>query len=92
MGESVKIGESISLLARKKNITQGQIAAATGLSRISINRFFRGHTHVGADDFLLILKCLDIDLVKYITESIVSELQPVQREKHELLSLSRTAR
>lgn len=72
-----KVGERISILAKVQGKTQHEIALQTGMSRISVNRFFNGHTEVRAGDAVRILEYLGIDveaLIKQKTEDIFNHI------------------
>lgn len=75
MGDSLTINQAVALLAKRKNMTQEELAKRAGISRISVNRFFRGHTQIRADDLTNILAYLDIDLKKLITEKFISSAE-----------------
>ena len=62
MPEKTSIGERLALIARGQKVTQDNIAKQMGISRISVNRFFRGHTDLRATDFVRLLSILHIDL------------------------------
>ena len=64
------IGKTISLLAKKNGITQDKIARDAGISRISVNRFFRGHTQLKAKDFTVICKAVGVDIEGQLVEAL----------------------
>lgn len=79
-GREKKVGERISILAKVQGKTQHEVAAHCGMSRISVNRFFNGHTEVRAGDTVRILQYLGIDveeLIRKRAESIFSNNLPV---------------
>ena len=75
MGDGLTFNQAVALLAKRKNMTQEQLAKLAGMSRISVNRFFRGHTQIRADDLTNILAHLDIDLKKMITDKFISSAE-----------------
>lgn len=68
----VNIGEILSAIAKYKGMSQQQIADECGVSRISINRFFRGHTEVKAGDFVDVCKVLGIDVLGQIRSELLN--------------------
>jgi transcriptional regulator with XRE-family HTH domain len=66
------IGTALGLLAKKKNITQEAVAKSVNISRISVNRFFRGHTQIRATDFTRVCLLLGVDIEKQINDQLIS--------------------
>lgn len=64
------IGELLAQLARRKGFSQGRIAEKMDVSRVSINRFFKGRSSIRTRDLLSLLKLLDIDLEQLIQERL----------------------
>ena len=60
--ESRTIGIRLSELARIKGVKQSEIADRCRISRISINRFFKGHSELKASDLRNVLSVLGIHL------------------------------
>jgi hypothetical protein len=56
------IGPKVALLASKLRVKQTEIAEGCGISRISVNRFFRGRSEIRASDLVKVLETLGIDL------------------------------
>lgn len=64
------LGRLLGRLAKKKKVKQTDLAHKTNISRISINRFFRGKSEVRASDLVQILLHLGIDLEGQIQEDL----------------------
>jgi len=64
------LGKKLSKLAKRKGLTQEEIANKCEVSRISVNRFFREHTELRANDFKRLLSTLGIDLDTMIDRAI----------------------
>lgn len=60
------IGPSLGRLAKLKRKKQTDLAKSCGISRISINRFFRGKSEIRASDLIKLLSELGIDLEQMI--------------------------
>lgn len=60
--ENTGLGSKLSHLAKLKGITQGELALKTGVSRITINRFFTGKSEIKAGDLSRLVGILGIDL------------------------------
>jgi transcriptional regulator with XRE-family HTH domain len=52
----------LSVLAAAKGVKQTALAKSCNLSRVSINRFFRGKSFIGGRELVQILHALGIDL------------------------------
>ena len=74
MNEQTKIGVTLSLLARKNGVTQTDVATAIGISRISVNRFFRGHTQLRAEDFIKVCRFLGVNIEMAIHAKLFPEV------------------
>lgn len=57
-----EIGPKVAQLASKMKVKQTRIANSCEISRISVNRFFRGRSEIRASDLVNVLKVLGIDL------------------------------
>lgn len=68
------IGPQVAQLANRLKVKQTRIAQDCEISRISVNRFFRGRSEIRASDLVNVLKVLGIDL----EEEIERRLQPAQ--------------
>lgn len=62
------ICQKLSFLCKIMGKTQDDLAKETKMSRITINRFFTGHTRI--QNLEEVLKALDIDLGKVIDDRI----------------------
>ena len=69
-----ELGPLISVLANIKGIKQTALASACSLSRITINRFFKGHSEVCAEDLAQILSHLGFDLRSQIKNQLADHL------------------
>lgn len=68
------IGPQVAQLANRMKVKQTRIAQDCEISRISVNRFFRGRSEIRATDLVNVLKVLGIDL----EHEIQRRLQPPQ--------------
>lgn len=68
------LGPLIGKLSKKLKIKQTDLAKKTSISRISVNRFFRGKSEVRASDLAEILRLMGIDLEAQISERLKTEL------------------
>ncbi len=60
--ENDAIGPRVAQLANRMKVKQTRIAQDCEISRISVNRFFRGRSEIRATDLVNVLKVLGIDL------------------------------
>ncbi len=67
-----QIGPRVAKLASRMKVKQTRIAQDCEISRISVNRFFRGRSEIRASDLVNVLKVLGIDL----ESEIQKRLQP----------------
>ncbi len=67
-----QIGLRVAQLANRMKVKQTRIALDCEISRISVNRFFRGRSEIRASDLVNVLKVLGIDL----QQEIEKRLQP----------------
>lgn len=72
--EDTTIGPRVAQLASRLKVKQTRIAQDCEISRISVNRFFRGRSEIRATDLVNVLKVLGINL----EEEIEKRLQPGQ--------------
>lgn len=70
--EDTQIGPRVAQLASRLKVKQTRIAQDCEISRISVNRFFRGRSEIRATDLVNVLKVLGINL----EEEIEKRLQP----------------
>lgn len=75
--EDSDIGEKLATLAKSKGLSQGRLAEKIDVSRVSINRFFKGKSSIRTKDLVLLLKVLDIDLEDLISQKLQSEMDGV---------------
>lgn len=61
-----KFGQQVAQLANRMKVKQTRIAQDCEISRISVNRFFRGRSEIRATDLVNVLKVLGIDLEREI--------------------------
>ena len=61
-----KLGLQVAQLASRLKVKQTRIAQDCEISRISVNRFFRGRSEIRATDLVNVLKVLGIDLEQEI--------------------------
>ncbi|MCC7403603.1 MAG: helix-turn-helix transcriptional regulator [Bdellovibrionales bacterium] len=61
-----KLSTKLAFLAGMMKISQVEMAQRCGLSRITVNRFFRGHTQIKAGDLVEVMETLGIDLEKLV--------------------------
>lgn len=61
-----KLGPQVAQLANRMKVKQTRIAQDCEISRISVNRFFRGRSEIRASDLVNVLKVLGIDLQQEI--------------------------
>ncbi len=72
--EDTKVGQQLAQLATRMKVKQTRIAHDCEISRISVNRFFRGRSEIRATDLVNVLKVLGIDL----EQEIQRRMQPSQ--------------
>ena len=66
MDDESLIGPRVAALANRLKVKQTRIAQDCEISRISVNRFFRGRSEIRATDLVNVLKVLGIDLEEEI--------------------------
>ncbi len=74
--ERRRLGQQLSVLANLKGVSQVSLAKNCGISRISINRFFRGRSELKANDLLRLLTLLGIDIHREIEVRLKTDLMP----------------
>ncbi|MCB0407615.1 MAG: helix-turn-helix domain-containing protein [Bdellovibrionales bacterium] len=74
------IGEKLATLAKSKGYSQGRLAEEIDISRVSINRFFKGKSSIRTRDLIQLLKVLDIDLEDLIAQKVASMGVPSEDE------------
>lgn len=68
--EQDQIGPRVAKLASRMKVKQTRIAQDCEISRISVNRFFRGRSEIRATDLVNVLKVLGIDLESEIQKRL----------------------
>lgn len=68
--EEDSIGTRVAQLANRMKVKQTRIAQDCEISRISVNRFFRGRSEIRATDLVNVLKVLGIDLEQEIQKRL----------------------
>lgn len=69
------VGRKLAVLARLKGLSQGRLAQACGISRVSVNRFFCGKSELRASDLSQILESLGIDLEDLIDRQLLRAMK-----------------
>lgn len=69
------IGPQVAQLANRMKVKQTRIAQDCEISRISVNRFFRGRSEIRASDLVNVLKVLGIDLQQEIDKRLTPPTQ-----------------
>ncbi|MGE3388120.1 MAG: helix-turn-helix domain-containing protein [Bdellovibrionales bacterium] len=72
--ERRRLGQQLSVLANIKGVSQVTLARQCKISRISINRFFRGRSELKAGDLLRLLTILGIDIQAEIEQHLKVDL------------------
>ncbi len=65
------LGPMLGKLAKKLRVKQTDLAQKAQISRISVNRFFRGRSEVRASDLVTLLSHLGIDLEEQIRQKMM---------------------
>ena len=68
--QTTSLGPMLGRLAKRMRVKQTDLARRTQISRISVNRFFRGKSEVRASDLVQVLKELGIDLESQIRQKL----------------------
>tara|TARA_Y100001935_G_C17289284_1_gene502293 strand:- start:1177 stop:1443 length:267 start_codon:yes stop_codon:yes gene_type:complete len=68
--QDLALGPLVGKLSKKMKVKQTEIGKSAGISRISINRFFRGKSEVRASDLVEVLRLLGIDVEGQIREKL----------------------
>lgn len=58
----MSIGSRLSVLAKSAGLTQEEIATRLQISRITINRYFKGRTEIRSGDLVKLLGLFGIDI------------------------------
>lgn len=66
------IGPKLSVIAKAKGMTQQQLADQCNISRLTIQRFFKGHTELKCGDLTQLLGILGFSLEDQINKAFAS--------------------
>lgn len=72
--EKIQLGQQLSVLANLKGISQVDLARQCAISRISLNRFFRGRSELKAGDLLRVMSVLGIDIQSQVESRLSTNL------------------
>ena len=72
MKKDNSIGPKLSVIAKSKGLTQQQLADQCNISRLTIQRFFKGHTELKCGDLTQLLNILGFSLEDQINKSYAS--------------------
>lgn len=67
---SLDFGSKLSTLVRSLGITQEDLAKKCQISRVTLNRYFRGKTELRSKDLLQILSVLGVDIETKIDQKL----------------------
>jgi transcriptional regulator with XRE-family HTH domain len=70
------LAEKLAILAKTKGFSQSELAGQIDISRVSINRFFKGRSSIRTKDLVQLLKVLDIDLEEVVNQKLESAVRP----------------
>jgi len=68
--EELPLAEKLAILAKSKGFSQSDLAHKIDISRVSINRFFKGKSSIRTRDLVQLLQALDIDLEEVVTQKL----------------------
>ncbi|MBX7230934.1 MAG: helix-turn-helix domain-containing protein [Bdellovibrionales bacterium] len=68
------LGQQLAVLANLNGVSQVDLAKQCQISRISINRFFRGKSELKANDLLRLLSALGINVNNEIEHKLKTSL------------------
>lgn len=66
----MSIGSRLSVLAKSAGLTQEEIATRLQISRITINRYFKGRTEIRSGDLVKLLGLFNIDVAALLDGKI----------------------
>ena len=72
-----QVGARLAVLAKISGLTQEEVAKRCRISRITINRFFRGKTEIRSGDLVQLLGLFGIDLLKMVDDRIERRMKGV---------------
>jgi transcriptional regulator with XRE-family HTH domain len=64
------VGEKLGVIAKRLRVGQGGLAKKTGMSRVTISRFFNGHSELRATDFVRVCEELGVPLMGLIDDRL----------------------
>ncbi|NQZ01435.1 MAG: helix-turn-helix transcriptional regulator [Bdellovibrionales bacterium] len=70
------LAEKLAILAKAKGYSQSELAGQIDISRVSINRFFKGRSSIRTKDLVQLLKVLDIDLEEVVNQKLENAVRP----------------
>lgn len=73
--------EKLAILAKSKGISQSELAEQIDISRVSVNRFFKGKSSIRTKDLIQLLRVLDVDLEEVIEQKLESKLGGGQKNQ-----------
>ncbi len=65
-----QVGSRLAVLSKSAGLTQEEIAKRCQISRITINRFFKGRTEIRSGDLVQLLSLFGIDILAILDEKI----------------------
>lgn len=65
-----QVGSRLAVLSKSAGLTQDEIAKRCQISRITINRFFKGRTEIRSGDLVQLLGLFGIDVLSLLEEKI----------------------
>ena len=72
MEKNYNIGPKLSVIAKAKGFTQKELAEKCGISRLAVQRFFKGHTELKCRDCLNLMGLLGFNVEEQINNSMES--------------------
>lgn len=65
-----QVGARLAVLSKTAGLTQEEIARRCQISRITINRFFKGRTEIRSGDLVQLLQLFGVDILKILDEKV----------------------
>ena len=65
-----QVGSRLAVLSKSAGLTQDEIAKRCQISRITINRFFKGRTEIRSGDLVQLLSLFGIDVLALLDDKI----------------------
>lgn len=72
------LGIKLAYLSKLKGYTQDGLSLKTKMARITINRFYKGHTQIRAEDLADLLFQMGIDLDGIIDSKIAEQIESMR--------------